>query len=299
MSVTQAALDAPPARGAGHVWSRYRQNRAAVAGLAVVGAFALAALLAPVLVPTHYVRVGVAPLLAAPSAAFPMGTDDLGRNVLAGVLYGGRVSLLVGALSVGMATLIGVGVGLLAGYLGGLVDEVFMRVVEFFQVLPRFFVALVVIAIVGTGVWNVIFVIAVLSWPLTARLIRAEVLSLRERDFVQSLRLLRAPVWYIAFVEILPNALAPVVVNASLEVGRAILTEASLSFLGLGDPDHPSWGFMLSYAQPLMRQAWWLSVFPGLAIVLVVLGFNLTGDGLNDVLNPRRDSAAAAAAPRS
>jgi len=297
MSATTVVLATAPTPGLGYLWSRYRQNRAAVVGLVVVGAFTLAALLAPLLVPTHYVRVGVAPLLAPPSAAFVMGTDDLGRNILAGVLYGGRVSLLVGAVSVAVSTLIGVGVGLLAGYLGGFVDEVFMRIVEFFQVLPRFFVALILVAIIGTSVWNAIVVIAVLSWPLTARLIRAEVLSLRERDFVQSLRLLRAPVWYIAFVEILPNALAPVIVNASLEVGRAILTEASLSFRGLGDADHPSWGFMLSYAQPLMRQAWWLSAFPGLAIVLVVLGFNLIGDGLNDVLNPRRDSVAAATAP--
>jgi peptide/nickel transport system permease protein len=299
MSATTVAVGALPTHGVSYLWSRYRQNRAAVAGLAVVGAFTLAAVLAPLLVPMHYVRVGVAPLLQPPSAAFMMGTDDLGRNVLAGVLYGGRVSLLVGAVSVAVSTLIGVGIGLLAGYRGGVVDEIFMRIVEFFQVLPRFFVALILVAILGGSVWNVIIVIAVLSWPLTARLIRAEVLSLRERDFVQSLRLLRAPVWYIAFVEILPNALAPVIVNASLEVGRAILTEASLSFLGLGDADHPSWGFMLSYAQPLMRQAWWLSVFPGLAIVLVVLGFNLIGDGLNDVLNPRRDAVAAVTAPRS
>lgn len=283
-----------PSRGMWYLWARYRQNRAAVVGLCLVLAFVLGAVLAPLLVPAHYVRVGVAPLLAPPSVSFPMGTDDLGRNVLSGVLYGGRVSLMVGAMSVAFATLTGVGVGLLAGYLGGLVDEVFMRIVEFFQVLPRFFVALVLVAIAGSNVWNVILIIAVLSWPLTARLLRAEVLSLRERDFVQSARLLRAPVWYIAFVEILPNALAPVVVNASLEIGRAILTEASLSFLGLGDANNPSWGFMLSYGQPLMRQAWWLSVFPGLAIVLVVLGFNLIGDGLNTVLNPRRDAVTAA-----
>ena len=286
-----ALTDASTAdRGLRYFWVRYRQNPAAVVGLAIVAAFSLSAMLAPFLVPAHYVRIGVAPLLASPNVGFPMGTDDLGRNVLAGVLYGGRVSLLVGAMSIAAATLIGVGVGLLAGYLGGFVDEVFMRIVEFFQVLPRFFVALVLVAIAGSSMWNVILIIAVLSWPLTARLIRAEVLSLRERDFVHSARLLRAPVWYIAFVEILPNAVAPVIVNASLEVGRAILTEASLSFLGLGDANNPSWGFMLSYGQPLMRQAWWLSVFPGLAIVLVVLGFNLIGDGLNTVLNPRRDA---------
>lgn len=292
-----AVVAAAHPRGIGDLWYRYRQNRAAVIGLIVVAAFGLAALLAPVIVPTHYVRVGIAPMLEPPSRAFVMGTDDLGRNVLAGVLYGARVSLLVGGVSVAFSTIIGVGLGLLAGYRGGLIDEIFMRLVEFFQVLPRFFVALILVAIAGASVWNVIVVIAVLSWPLTARLIRAEVLSLRERDFVQSLKVLRAPVSYIAFVEILPNALAPVVVNASLEIGRAILTEASLSFLGLGDANHPSWGFMLSYAQPLLRQAWWLSVFPGLAIVLVVLGSNLIGDGLNDVLNPRRDTVAAASGP--
>jgi peptide/nickel transport system permease protein len=288
-----ATVLAAPVYGFGYLWYRYRQNRAAVAGLVLVAAFALAVLAAPLLAPVHYVRVGVAPLLQAPSVAYPMGTDDLGRNVLAGVVYGGRVSLLVGILSVVFASGIGIGLGLLAGYLGGLVDEAFMRVVEFFQVLPRFFLALILVAILGPSFWNVIFVIAALSWPLTARLVRAEVLSLREREFVQSAKLLGAPVRHIAFVEIMPNALAPVIVNATLEIGRAILTEASLSFLGLADANHPSWGFMLSYAQGLIRQAWWLSVFPGLAILLVVLGFNLIGDGLNDVMNPRRDAPVA------
>jgi len=297
--MTATAASSAPVYGVRYLWSRYRQNRAAVAGLIVLVVFVLAAIVAPLLVPVHYVRVGLAPVLAPPSAAYLMGTDDLGRNVLAGVLYGGRVSLVVGIVSVAVSTIIGVALGLVAGYNGGIVDEVFMRVVEFFQVLPRFFVALVLVAIAGTSVLNVIIVIAALSWPLTARLVRAEVLSLRERDFVQALKLLRAPAMYIAFIEILPNALAPVVVNATLEVGRAILTEASLSFLGLGDADNPSWGFMLSYAQPLMRQAWWLSVFPGMAIVLVVLGCNLIGDGLNDVLNPRRDAVTPVAAPGS
>lgn len=275
------------------MWYRYRRNRAAVVGLLLVGASALLAVAAPLVVPVHYVRVGVGPLLEPPSLAYLMGTDDLGRNVFAGIVYGGRVSLMVGSFSVVFGTGIGVGLGLLAGYRGGLVDEVFMRVVEFFQVLPRFFLALILVAILGPSVWNVILVITILSWPLTARLIRAEVLSLREREFVQSARALGAPVRYIAFGEIMPNALAPVIVNATLEVGRAILTEASLSFLGLADANNPSWGFMLGYAQVLIRQAWWLSVFPGLAILLVVLGFNLIGDGLNDVLNPRRDLAVA------
>lgn len=287
-------LDWPVVRPGDGFVRAFAGNGAALVGLGVVGLFTLAALLAPLLVAAPYVRVGVAPLTMGPGLGFPMGTDDLGRNVLAGVLYGGRVSLTVGAVSVALSTVIGVGIGLLAGYLGGAIDEVFMRIVEFFQVLPRFFVALVLVAIVGSDMWVVIFVIAILSWPLTARLIRAEVLTLRERDFVLSARLLAAPAWYVAFIEILPNALAPVVVNASLEVGRAILTEASLSFLGLADANNPSWGAMLAYGQPLMRQAWWLSVFPGVAIVLVVLGFNLIGDGLNHALNPRRDAVAAA-----
>ncbi len=289
---TLGVLEWPRFRPGNGFLQAFAGNRAALVGLTVVGVFVLAALFAPLLVADPYVRVGVAPLTVSPGLQRLMGTDDLGRSVLAGVLYGGRVSLTVGAVSVAISTLIGVGIGLLAGYLGGAVDEVFMRVVEFFQVLPRFFVALVLVAIIGSDMWVVIFVIAILSWPLTARLIRAEVLSLRERDFVQSARLLAAPTWYVAFIEILPNALAPVVVNASLEVGRAILTEASLSFLGLSDANNPSWGAMLAYGQPLMRQAWWLSVFPGAAIVLVVLGFNLIGDGLNHALNPRRDAVA-------
>jgi len=191
--MTATAASSAPVYGVRYLWSRYRQNRAAVAGLIVLVVFVLAAIVAPLLVPVHYVRVGLAPVLAPPSAAYLMGTDDLGRNVLAGVLYGGRVSLVVGIVSVAVSTIIGVALGLVAGYNGGIVDEVFMRVVEFFQVLPRFFVALVLVAIAGTSVLNVIIVIAALSWPLTARLVRAEVLSLRERDFVQALKLLRAP----------------------------------------------------------------------------------------------------------
>ncbi|HVZ43853.1 MAG TPA: ABC transporter permease [Ramlibacter sp.] len=283
--------------GGSRAWdfsAAFARHKSALFGFAVIGFFTLAAVFAPLIAAEPYVKVGVAPLLSAPSSQFPLGSDDLGRDMLAGIAYGGRVSLMVGAMSALLATLTGIGVGLLAGYAGGLVDEVFMRIVEFFQVLPRFFVALVLVAIVGSDVWVVVLVIAMLSWPLTARLIRAEVLTLRERDFVLSARVLAAPAWYIAFVEILPNALAPVVVNASLEVGRAILTEASLSFLGLADANHPSWGAMLAYGQPLMRQAWWLSVFPGAAIVLVVLGFNLVGDGLNDVLNPRRGALVSA-----
>ncbi|MBI4588172.1 MAG: ABC transporter permease [Candidatus Rokubacteria bacterium] len=272
---------------------RYARNRAATIGLVLVGVFALLVASAPAVAPVHYLQVGVGPLLEPPSLRYVMGTDDLGRNVFAGIVYGGRVSLAVGLAAAFFATIVGLALGLVAGYRGGMPDELIMRIGEFCQTLPRFMLALVLVAILGPSVWNVVMVIAVLSWPLTARLVRAEVLSLREREFVQAARALAAPAHRLVFREIMPNALAPVVVNASLEVGRAILTEASLSFLGLGDANFPSWGYMLGYAQVLFRQAWWLSVFPGSAILLVVLGFNLIGDGLNDVLNPRRDVALA------
>ncbi len=271
----------------GQPWHDFWRNRSAVIGVILVGVFAVSSLAASVIVPVPYIRVGVGPMLQPPSWSYPMGTDDLGRDILAGVVYGSRISLIVGSLSIFFATCIGIGMGLLAGYCGGIVDEILMRIVEFFQVLPSFVLAIVLVAIVGPSLWNVVFAIAALSWPLTARLIRAEVLSLREREYVQSAKVLGASGRYVAFCEILPNALAPAIINGSLDVGRAILTEASLSYLGLGDANRPSLGYMVSYAQALMRQAYWPSVFPGLSIVLVVMAFNLIGDGLNDMWNPR------------
>jgi peptide/nickel transport system permease protein len=207
--------------------------------------------------------------------------------VLAGVLYGARAAFMVGFLSVLMSLLIGIGVGALAGYYGGWIDDVLMRITEIFQVMPRFFLALLVVAIFGADIWGIIFVIGILNWAEIARLLRAEYLTLRERPFVTAARAYGAPNLHIILVEILPNASSPIIVAASLQVASAVLLEASLSFLGVGDPNVMSWGTMLNSAQQFLRLAWWNATFPGLAICLMTLGIALISDGLNDALNPR------------
>jgi peptide/nickel transport system permease protein len=217
-----------------------------------------------------------------------LGTDDLGRDMLARVANGARVSLLVGFTAAAVSAVVGVIIGALAGFAGGRTDEFFMRVAEAFQIVPQFFVAILVVALFGPSLTKIVLVIALLSWPSTARIIRAEFLKLRGQDFVAAARLAGASRTTLVFSEILPNALPPVIVNASLQVAAAVLTEANLSFLGLGDPNMVSWGQLLFSAQPFLNQAWWMALFPGMAILFATLGFNLLGDGLNDALDPRQ-----------
>ena len=267
-------------------WRRFSRNRAAAAGLAVIGGLVLVALLAGVLATADPLKVGPQPF-KPPNPAHLMGTDNLGRDVYSGVLHGARVSLLVGLLAAATATGIGILVGAVAGFYGGRVDSILMRLTELFQILPRFFLALVIVALFGQGIGKVILVIGLLSWPPAARLIRAEFLSLRHREFVEAARALGPSDLTIAVRHILPNAVAPAIVTGSLDVAQAILLEASLSFFGLGDPNLVSWGSMLNVAQPFLRRAWWMSVFPGVAIFATVVAFNLFGDGVNDALNPR------------
>lgn len=222
-----------------------------------------------------------------PGGRFALGTDHQGRDVLAGLAVGARTSLLVGLASAAVILVIGVSVGVTAGYHGGLVDETLMRVTEFFQILPAFLFAMVLVAIFSPTLWTVILAIGVSNWAGTARLVRAEFLALRERDFVTAARALGVSDRRIMVREILPNALPPVVVNASLTVGVAILFEAGLSFLGLADPNVMSWGYMIGSSRIYLRDAWWTVTFPGLAIVISVVALSLVGDWLNDVLNPR------------
>jgi peptide/nickel transport system permease protein len=206
--------------------------------------------------------------------------------VLAGVFHGARVSLLIGFLSAIVSVAIGIVVGAAAGFFGGVVDDVLVRVTEFFQTIPSFIFAILLVAILTPGVTSIIAAIAVVTWPPIARLARTEFMALRSRQFVEAAVLAGVSRLRIITREILPNAVSPLIVMGSLLVATAILTESSLSFLGLGDPNHISWGYMIGSSRTVFRQAWWLSVFPGCAIVLTVLAINLAGEGLNDALNP-------------
>jgi peptide/nickel transport system permease protein len=253
------------ARACAEFWRRYRKNRSGLVGLALVCGFLLLAVLAGAIATSAPLDTKTGAPFEPPGPIHYFGTDDLGRDVFSGVVYGARVSLAVGFL----------------------VDDLLMRVTEMFMVIPVFVLALLLVALFGPSVSNVIVVISILSWPGTARLVRADFLSLKNREFVEAARSLSAGHLDIIFAEILPNALAPVIITASLRVATAILIEAGLSFLGFGDPNTISWGLMLYWAQNFIRHAPWMAIFPGLAISLTTLAFNLMGDGLNDALNPR------------
>lgn len=256
-------------------------------GLLFVFFFLSLALFAPLIAP-HDPFDSVAAAFLPPVPTFPLGTDDLGRDVLSGVIYGARTSLLVGMSVAGASLLIGTLVGSIAGFYGYWVDDLLMRVSELIQVMPRFFLALVVVALFGASLTNLILVLTLTYWSSTARLARAGVLAVKQLDYVTAARGLGIYERSVLLRHILPNAVAPLIIHAALQVGRAILIEASLSFLGLGDPNVISWGYMLNNAQPFMRRAWWMAVFPGSAIALTVLGVNLLGDGLNRGRHPQR-----------
>ncbi len=255
-------------------------------GVSVLALLLLCAVLAGVLGGVSPRAMGDTPL-ASPSGQHPFGTDDLGRDVWTGVLHGSRVSLFVGVTAATTSAAIGILVGSTAGYYGGRLGDILMRVTEFFLVIPTFLLALVLVAVSRPSIWKIILTIGALGWPSTARLVRAEFLSLREREFVMAARAIGASSRRILFLQILPNATPPIVVNTSLGVAAAILVEAGLSFLGLGDPNMFSWGLMLRNSREFLQMAWWMPTFPGLAIFLTVLSLNLVGDGLNDALNPR------------
>ena len=267
-------------------WRRYRRNRAAVGGVLVVVAIALVAAFGPALYPVDPMDMVGRPYLK-PFGEFPLGTDVSGRDILAGIIHGAPVSLLIGVVASLVATLVGVAFGAVAGYYGGLVDDVLMRTTEFFLTIPSFILAVVIVAIFSPSVVSITAAIAIVSWPSVARLVRGEFIAQREREYVQACRALGMRDWEIIAVQILPNALAPVIVVATLMVATAILTESGLSFLGLGDPNHISWGYMIGVARTALRVAWWMAAIPGLMIVVAVIAINLAGEGLSDALNPR------------
>lgn len=266
----------------------FARNAGAVAGLLLFGIVAALALAAPLLyAQSPWAMVARPMLLPFADARFPMGTDMLGRDVLAGLVHGARVSLLVGLVATSAALALGVLVGAVAGYAGGWVDDALMAFTEFFQTIPQLVMAVLVVAILSPTLYSIIGAIALVSWPPVARLVRGEFLSLREREFVQAAVVIGQKPLTIIASQILPNALSPIIVMGSFMVATAILTEAALSFLGLGDRNFMSWGFMIGAARGVIRQSWWLSIGPGLAILLTVLAINLIGEGLNDALNPQ------------
>ena len=272
----------------------YVRNRGAVLGSIVLAAVVLVALAAPMLFPGSPWDMAGAPFEPPLSPGFLLGSDMLGRDIAAGVAHGARVSLLVALISTLAALLIGITLGALAGYFGGWVDHAIVGFTEFFQTIPSFVLAVVLVAIFTPSIGAIVGAIAVVSWPPLARLVRAEFLSLRSREYVQAAILGGQSDGAIILRHILPNSASPIIVTASMMIATAILLESALSFLGLGDPNLMSWGYIIGASRTVIRQAWWMSVFPGCAILLTVLALNLIGEGLNDAFNPRLHRAQAA-----
>jgi peptide/nickel transport system permease protein len=269
-------------------WQNFRRNRAAVVGVGIVAAILLMAAAAPLLYPGDPADMAAPPFLwPLHDRQFPFGSDVLGRDLGAEIFHGAHVSLLIGAVATTAAITIGVIIGSLAGYYGGPIDDALMGVTEVVQTIPPFVLAIIVVAAFRPSLGTIVLAICVVSWPSVARLVRAEVLSLREREFVQASIAIGMTDLRIILTQILPNALTPVIVAASLIMATSILIEAGLSFLGLGDPNVISWGTIIGAGRDSIRDAWYISAVPGIAIFAAVLGLNLVGEGLADALNPR------------
>ncbi|WP_244850926.1 ABC transporter permease [Caballeronia sp. SL2Y3] len=279
---------ADSARATRGVWRALLRNPSALAGIVLLVALLSLALAAPHLFPGDPLDM-VAPPFEWPGAdpLYALGTDSLGRDVAAGIAHGTRVSLLIGASAAGIGLVIGTLVGALGGFFGGVIDDLLARVTEVFQTVPSFLLVIVIVAIGKPSVTVIALAIGIASWPTVARIVRAEFRTLRQADFVLAARSQGFSDARIIFGEILPNALPPVIVTASVMVASAILIESSLSFLGMGDPNVVSWGGMIGAGRDSLRTAWYLTALPGAAIVIAVLALNLLGDGLNDALNPR------------
>jgi peptide/nickel transport system permease protein len=268
--------------------SAFLANPAAILGLVILLTLLVGALAAPLVFPDDPLSIVGRPLQwPGQTLSFPLGTDSLGRNVAAELLYGARITLSIGLIATVVCLGIGILIGALAGYFGGLVDDALVRLIEVFQTIPAFILLIVLVAIAEPSIPAITIAIGVVSWPPVARLVRAEFRSLREKDFVLAARALGYGHRRIIFAEILPNALPPVIVMASVTIATAILMESALSFMGLGDPNVVSWGSMIGAGRQFLRTAWYLCAIPGLAIVIAVFALNLVGDGLNEALNPR------------
>jgi peptide/nickel transport system permease protein len=267
-------------------WRRFARSRAGVLGVGILTVVVITAAAAPVLFPGSPFRRVDRPF-QPPFAGHLLGTDVLGRDVAAGIAHGARTSLTIGLLATAAAVAVGTLMGGVAGYYGGRIDDLLMRTTEFFQTIPTFLFSILLVAILAPSVASIVFAIAVVSWPAVARLVRGEFLAMRNREFVQAGICLGMSDSRVIFRHILPNCLSPIIVTGSLIVATAILIESALSFLGLGDPNVMSWGFMIGAGRTFLRSAWWLCTIPGVAILLTVLAINLVGEGLNDALNPR------------
>jgi len=269
-------------------WKRFKKNKIALAGSCVVILLFAVSIFAPVIAPYDPHEINLKLVLAPPSGSHPCGTDQLGRDVFSRMVWGSRISLKVGFVATGIAILIGAILGAVAGYYGRWTDAVIMRFVDIMLCFPTFFLILAVIALLEPSIWNIMIIIGLTGWMGITRLVRADFTSLRERDFVLAARAIGASDLRIIFVHILPNAMASVLVAATLGVAGAILTESALSFLGIGvQPPTPSWGNILTAGKDNIDIAWWLSLYPGLAILITVLGYNLLGEGIRDSLDPR------------
>jgi peptide/nickel transport system permease protein len=270
------------------IGKRFSRNKLSVTGAIIVLALITTSLLAPVLAPYDPTSIDVYNVLSPPSGAHMLGTDELGRDLLSRIIWGSRVSLKVGFVAVGIAIMIGIFIGSIAGFYGGRVDAILMRFVDMMLAFPTFFLILAVIAILEPNIFTIMAVIGVTGWMDVARLVRAEFLTLKELDFVDAARALGIRNKRLIVRHVLPNALSPVFVAATFGVAGAILTESGLSFLGLGvQPPDPSWGNILTAGKDNIEIAWWLSLYPGLAILITVLSYNLVGEGLRDALDPR------------
>jgi len=281
-------------------WRAFRRNKLALIGGIVVVVLVVLAVFAQWIAPWDPNRPDVRKILDAPSKAHPLGTDQLGRDVLSRMLYGARVSLAVGFVSVGIATLIGIALGAAAGYHGGTIDALVMRLVDLMLVFPRLFLLLAVLAFLRPSIWTIMAVIGLTGWMSVARLVRAEFLSLKEREFVLWSQSIGASSFRTIWRHILPNAIGPVLVAMTLGIPAAILTESGLSFLGLGvQPPHATWGNILNEGKDAIEIGWWLSAYPGLAILVTVLSYNLLGEGIRDALDPRLRQSVARIVSRS
>jgi peptide/nickel transport system permease protein len=270
---------------------RLRQSPLSVVGLVMVGVILVAAFIGPLIVPFPEDATGntrMSARLRPPSETFLMGTDDVGRDVFSRTIIATQTSLVIGGVVLIVAILIGVPLGAVSGYFGGWADEVIMRITDIFLTVPALLLAMAMAAALGSGMINAMLAISLVWWPGYARLTRGHVLSLREREFIESTRAIGATRWHTILRHILPNVLSPVIVKASMDMGFAILVAAALGYIGVGvQAPTPEWGVMISEGRGLLRQAWWASVFPGLAMFITVLGFNLLGDGLRDIFDPK------------